>query len=272
MDDAVGAVEAEAAYAAMARTAGIEMAPVQVLRASSGEPFFVTDRFDRDGNVRLHMQTVAALLDVDFRSATLDYVDLLKLVRVMTRDQRAVEEMFRRMVFNIRMLNRDDHLKNHAFLMDRTGNWRLSPAYDLSFSRGLGGEHTLLIAGEGRRPGRVQIYAVAVNAGISPNRVGEIVDQMGVAVAGWGGVAMRNWSSFRRNWPGRLRRRWVGQGTGSIGDMGVVRLRNRGCSDPSPAGTHVTDVSTVSDLPNRWSSASIGTYLTGFSQVLERPS
>ena len=185
VDDALGAVEAEAAYALMARTAGIDMAPVQVLRATSGEPFFVTDRFDRDGGARLHMQTVAALLDVDFRSATLDYIELLKLVRVMTRDQRAVEEMFRRMVFNIRTLNRDDHLKNHAFLMDRSGTWRLAPAYDLSFSRGPGGEHTLLVAGEGRRPGRAQIAAVAAKAGIRPKRVGEIVAQVEAAVAGW---------------------------------------------------------------------------------------
>ena len=62
---------------------------------------------------------------------------------MLTRDQRAVEEMFRRMVFNIRALNRDDHLKNHAFLMDRTGSWTLAPAYDLSFSAGPVGEHTL---------------------------------------------------------------------------------------------------------------------------------
>lgn len=166
VSDAVGVIEAEAAYAAMARAIGIDMMPVQVLRATSGEPFFITDRFDRNGTARLHMQTVAALLDVDFRSATLDYVDLLKLVRVMTRDQRAVEEMFRRMVFNARVLNRDDHLKNHAFLMDQHGNWQLAPAYDLSFSRGPGGEHTLLVAGEGRRPGRAQIDAVAAKAGM----------------------------------------------------------------------------------------------------------
>jgi len=183
-DDA-GAVEAEAAYAAMARAAGITMAPVMVLRASSGEPFFVTDRFDRQGAERLHMQTVAALLDVDFRSATLDYIDLLKVVRAMTRDQRAVEEMFRRMVFNIRTLNRDDHMKNHAFLMDHTGRWKLAPAYDLSFSQGPGGEHTLLVAGEGRKPGQAQIDQVALKAGVKPKRAAEIVAQVDAAVADW---------------------------------------------------------------------------------------
>lgn len=189
LSDLVGAVEAEAAYAAMARTAGINMAPVQVLRATSGEPFFVTDRFDRSDAGRLHMQTVAALLDVDFRSATLDYTELLKVVRLMTRDQRAVEEMFRRMVFNARVLNRDDHLKNHAFLMDSTGAWQLAPAYDLSFSAGPGGEHTLLVGGEGRRPGRDHFEAVAVKAGIKPKRVAEIVGQVDSVVTTWTSVA-----------------------------------------------------------------------------------
>ncbi|MCA0423363.1 MAG: type II toxin-antitoxin system HipA family toxin [Proteobacteria bacterium] len=183
--DAPGAIEAEAAYAAMARAAGLTMAPVRVLRATSGEPFFVTDRFDWNGAGRRHMQTVAALLDVDFRSATLDYYELLKVVRVLTRDQRAVEEMFRRMVFNIRALNRDDHLKNHAFLMDRTGSWTLAPAYDLSFSAGLGGEHTLLVAGEGRRPGRAHIVQVAAKAGIRPKRAVEIVGEVDAALADW---------------------------------------------------------------------------------------
>lgn len=189
LTDEPGAIEAEAAYAAMARAAGITMAPVQVLRATSGEPFFVTDRFDRHGSRRLHMQTVAALLDVDFRTATLDYIELLKVVRAMTRDQRAVEEMFRRMVFNIRALNRDDHLKNHAFLMDREGKWTLAPAYDLSFSRGPGGEHTLLVAGEGRRPGRAKIEQVAERSGIKPRRAAEILGEVEAALKLWPRIA-----------------------------------------------------------------------------------
>ena len=99
---------------------------------------------------------VVSLYPHDFREATLDYAELLKITRVMTRDQRAVEQMFTRMVFNARAMNRDDHLKNYAFLMDPTGTWHLSPAYDVSFSSGPAGEHTLLIGGEGRHPGRAQ--------------------------------------------------------------------------------------------------------------------
>lgn len=85
----------------------------------------------------------------------------------------------------IRALNRDDHLKNHAFLMDRTGSWTLAPAYDLSFSAGPGGEHTLLVAGEGRRPGRAHIGQVAAKAGIRPSRAAEIVGEVDAAVADW---------------------------------------------------------------------------------------
>lgn len=134
---------------------------------------------------------MAALLETDFRTATLDYTELLKVIRVMTRDQRAVDQMFRRRVFNIRAMNRDDHLKNHAFLMDRTGTWTLAPAYDLSFSLGPGGEHTLLVAGEGRRPGRTQIDAVAAKAGIKPRSAGEIVDQVDAALSDWPARAER---------------------------------------------------------------------------------
>ncbi|MGL4279189.1 MAG: type II toxin-antitoxin system HipA family toxin, partial [Albidovulum sp.] len=183
--DPKGMVEAEAAYARMARAAGVEMTGVRIMRAANSEPFFVTDRFDRIGGRRLHMQTVAALLDVDFREATLDYAELLKITRVMTRDQRAVEQMFIRMVFNARAMNRDDHLKNHAFLMDATGSWHLSPAYDVSFSLGPGGEHTLLIAGEGRRPGRTQFLDVAKSAGIKPHRASEIITGVDDAVSTW---------------------------------------------------------------------------------------
>ncbi len=189
MTDEVGAVEAEAAYAEMAKAAGVAMTSVEMLRAASGEPFFATERFDRDGSGRIHMQTAAALLDVDFRTTTLDYAELLKIVRFMTCDQRAVEEMFRRMAFNVRALNRDDHLKNHAFLMHRNGVWRLAPAYDLSFSHGPGGEHSLLVGGEGRRLGRGNFDFVAEKVGVKPRRAAEIVEEVDAAIREWPRIA-----------------------------------------------------------------------------------
>lgn len=150
------------------------MMPTGLIHACSGDAFFLTDHFDRVDGRRLHVQTVAALLDVDFCSATVDYAELLKLVRVLTRDQRAVEQMARRMVFNIRAQNREDHLKNFAFIMSPDRAWRLAPAYYLSFSSGPGGEHTLTVAGEGRHPGAAQIRAVCVQSGIKRARIAEI--------------------------------------------------------------------------------------------------
>ena len=185
LQDPVGTVEVEAAYAMMARAAGIEMSWTGVLRATSGEPFFATERFDRPDGRRLHMQTFAALFGVDFREAYLDYKELLRLTRFMTRDARAVEQIYRRMVFNARTRNRDDHLKNHAFLMDAAGSWRLAPAYDVTYSSGPGGEHTLTIADEGRRPGREAFAAVARESGISARRAAEIVDEVDGAAANW---------------------------------------------------------------------------------------
>lgn len=82
---------------------------------------------------------------------------LHKLTRLMTRDSTQVLQMFRLMVFNVLTRNRDDHAKNHAFLMGASGEWRLSPDYDLTYSSGPGGEHSADIAGEGRAPAR-RIY------------------------------------------------------------------------------------------------------------------
>lgn len=81
----------------------------------------------------------------DLRSATLDYTELLRVVRLLPRDQYAVEEMFRQMVFNFRSMTPDDHLKNNKFLMDRSEAWKLAPVDDLSFSSGPGGEHAVLV-------------------------------------------------------------------------------------------------------------------------------
>ena len=184
-NDPDGAVEAELAYAAMARAAGIEMRETRLLRAASGEAYFATDRFDRAGAERLHMQTIAALLEADFRTTTLDYAEMIKAVRLITRDLGAVEQMFRRMVFNIRALNRDDHLKNHALLMTPQGVWQLAPAYDLSYSLGPGGEHSLLVGGEGRAPGRAAIGRVAASAGLKSARVQAILNEVDGVLADW---------------------------------------------------------------------------------------
>lgn len=183
--DSPTAIEEEEAYATMARAAGIAMPWTRVLRSRRGDPFLAVERFDRSGAGRVHMHTAAGLLDVDFRQLSIDYENLLKLVRWTTRHAGDQDEMFRRMTFNVLAHNRDDHLKNHAFLMDAGGSWRLSPAYDLSFSDGPGGEHHLAIAGEGRRPGRAHVEAVGRRLGMKPAAIDAVIEPVRAALADW---------------------------------------------------------------------------------------
>lgn len=182
--DPPGSIEAELAYGAAMRAAGVATSAMSRI-AGSRDSFFVTDRFDRDGARRRHMATVAGLLDCGMAHGLVDYVDLVKLAKRVCADASAVEEVFRRMVFNVRALNRDDHVRNHAFLMDETGSWTLAPAYDVSFSAGPGGEHSLAVAGEGRRPGRGAFAEIARVAGLRPRTRDAVIDAVDAALADW---------------------------------------------------------------------------------------
>ena len=93
--------------------------------------------------------------------------------------------MFRRMTFNLLTRNRDDHLMNHAFLMDPEGGWRLSPAYDVSFYDGPGGAHHLAITGEGRRPDQKHLEAIGRTLGMKPAAIAALVDPVRAAIADW---------------------------------------------------------------------------------------
>jgi len=183
--DPASAAREEMAYVEMARAAGIDMSDSRLLGTGSGEGLFATRRFDRPGGRRLHMHTVAGILNADFTAPVVDCETLLKLVHFMTNHRGDVEEMFRRMAFNVLTHNRDDHIKNHAFLMDHLGTWRLSPAYDLSFSDGPGGEHHLSVNGNGRNPTRQNLVSVGEGAGIRKRRVREIIEQVRHAAHRW---------------------------------------------------------------------------------------
>ena len=179
----VGAVEH--AYAAMAREAGVDMPPTMLFPAKKGPGFFGAMRFDREHNQRVHTHTACGLLNASHVHPSLGYSDLLKATRSLVRHQAAVEQMFVRMVFNVLAFNRDDHTKNHSFLMRPDGTWRPSPAYDVTFSMGHGGEHALDVAGEGRNPGLEHILRVADEVGIGRAKANEIVDRVRPAVARW---------------------------------------------------------------------------------------
>lgn len=166
----------EAAYASMAHAAGVDMSETKLLFKGSGRGYFATRRFDRSGGSRLHVASVAGMLDTDWEVPTLDYDTLLKVTMAVTRRHPDVEKIFGRMVFNIIAHNRDDHAKQHAFLMDAAGTWRLAPAFDLTFSRGPSGEHYLAVNGKGANISLDDIMALGKRHGISKKRITEIVE------------------------------------------------------------------------------------------------
>lgn len=191
--DDPGAGAVENAYAEMARRAGIDMPPTRLFETNSGDRYFGVQRFDRDNsegnNRRFHMHTFGNLIHADFRVPSCDYRQLLEVTRVLTRNHQDVVECFRRMVFNVASHNRDDHVKNFAFQMDESGEWRLAPAYDLTYSEGPGGEHTMTVAGEGRTPGRRQVMELAESAGLEVREAEAVVEEVLDGVEAWNGCA-----------------------------------------------------------------------------------
>lgn len=139
--------ELEMAYYKMAMAAGINMMPCKIIEVE-GQKHFITHRFDRDEERKLHMQTLAALYpDAD------SYEKLLMVCRKMRLPESTQDEVFRRMVFNILANNTDDHNKNFSFLMDESGQWQLSPAYDMPYIFNVGGflpekMHCLMMQGK----------------------------------------------------------------------------------------------------------------------------
>jgi serine/threonine-protein kinase HipA len=119
----------------MARDCGIEISECRLFE-ENGRRHFMTRRFDRlAGGEKLHMQSLCALAHYDFNMAgAYTYEQALLVMRQLGLAMAAIEEQFRRMVFNIVARNQDDHVKNIAFLMDKSGKWSLAPAFDVTYS------------------------------------------------------------------------------------------------------------------------------------------
>jgi serine/threonine-protein kinase HipA len=180
----------EEAYARMARAAGITMAKSLLLPAQQGPGYFTTRRFDRPApGRRLHMISLAGALEARADMPSIDYDVFLRATMAITRHAADVEEAFRRMVFNILAHNRDDHTRQHSFLQDETGEWRLAPAYDLTFSNGPGGEHYLAIEGDGRAPTRAHVTRLGRRHGLSDRTTAAIIDQVQASLSDWSEIA-----------------------------------------------------------------------------------
>ena len=179
----------EYVYALMAKEAGITLPEVHLFPANHGAGYFAIKRFDRNNDKRYHMHTAGGLLHSDFRTPSLDYEDLIALTAMLTRDIQEVEKMVQLAVFNVLAHNRDDHAKNFSFLMDSFGEWKLSPAYDLTFSSGPNGEQSTTIMGEGRKPTHAHLIKLGTEAKISKDRMNEIIEHTQAALAQWNALA-----------------------------------------------------------------------------------
>lgn len=176
----------EEAYACMADAAGLKLAPHKLLPAKQGPGYFATKRFDRPGGgARLHMLSLTGAIEAPMIAGAVSYDTLLRATQAITRNAADVARAFRRMVFNVLSHNRDDHARQHAFLMDENGAWSLSPDYDLTYAAGPGGEHYLDIEGEGAKPTRKHIDALGVKHGLGAKELQLMVEEVAAAVGDW---------------------------------------------------------------------------------------
>ena len=143
--------ELEYRYMSLAKKFGIQIPDIELVTSNSGNKYFLIKRFDRQKDKRIHMISVAGLLECNFRTPCLDYDDLIKLTRALTQNEDDVIEMFRRMAFNVLADNQDDHAKNFSFLYDADVRlYRLAPAYDITPEKTYYGEHTTSVNGKGK--------------------------------------------------------------------------------------------------------------------------
>ncbi len=147
-------------YALCARKCGLIVPEVKLFDSTYGDGYFAVQRFDREGGRRIHMASVSALLETSHRIPNLDYDILMQLTMILTKSYKEIEKMYRLMCFNVFAHNRDDHSRNFTFIC-RDGEWELSPAYDLTYSNSIGGEHATTVHGNGRNPGLKDLLAVA---------------------------------------------------------------------------------------------------------------
>ena len=183
-NDPLSAGELEYRYSLAAKAAGINMPETHLFPLKSGEGCFGVRRFDRNEHGKVHVHTACGLLHASHRLSTLDYENLLRLTYVLTRNHADVEEMVRRMVFNVKCGNRDDHSKNFSFLLTAKYQWHLAPAYDLTPSTGLNGEHTAMVNGKGRDITDADLVATAATCGVPQNKVMQMIHEVENAVAG----------------------------------------------------------------------------------------
>lgn len=190
LEDPTGYGAVEYAYYLMASAAGIDMNECQLLE-EHGRRHFMTKRFDRhDDGEKLHMQSLCGMAHFDFNNpGAHSYEQAIAAMRDLNLPVNAIEQQFRRMAFNIIARNQDDHVKNIAFLMNKAGDWSLSPAFDMTYSFNPSGKwtsmHQMSMNGKRDHFAMEDFRACARNAILKRGRADAIVDEVRSAVLRW---------------------------------------------------------------------------------------
>lgn len=170
----VGQIEYDVSI--MAKKCSIEMAETRLFHGK----YFGARRFDIEGGKHFHVHSASGLLYVSHRLPSLDYSGLMKATLALTHSMNEAAKLFRLMVFNVLIGNKDDHAKNFSFIY-RNNAWSVSPAYDLLPSTGLGGQHTTTVNGQGN-PTRKDCMEVARLTGFPKQMAAEIIDEIETGV------------------------------------------------------------------------------------------
>lgn len=185
----------EYAYYLMAVDAGIQMEECR-LYEENGRAHFMTRRFDRDKetHAKKHMQSLGAIGHFDFnQSGSCSYEEAVRVMRQLGIKYDEIRQFYRRMVFNVLAMNRDDHVKNISFMMDRTGRWTLSPAYDVTYAFNPGGEwtssHQMTINGKQKGIKKADLLQSAKHMGLGSAEAEKIIDEVGGSISLWNSFA-----------------------------------------------------------------------------------
>ncbi len=162
-------------YFECAKACGIDVPGTRLFDSKKTTGYFGIERFDRYNGNRIHVVTVSGLLESDFRVPALDYKDLIKLTKIITNGIDTYE-MYRRMCFNVFSHNLDDHTKNFSFLyLYDKKCWRLSPAYDLTYSNTYYGEHTTSVNGKGKNITEKDLLKVGIDNALNKSKCLKII-------------------------------------------------------------------------------------------------
>ena len=189
MEDYVEYTLIEYAYYKMAIAAGIQMNECRIYSENSNN-HFMTKRFDRVNGKKLHMQTLGALAHINYNEPGLcSYEQAAGYMRELNLSADEIEQFYRRMVFNVLAVNQDDHVKNVSFLMDKSGKWKLAPAYDITFSYDQNNKwlssHQMLINGKKDKISQEDLIITGKKMDISLPRIKAIISEVKDTVINW---------------------------------------------------------------------------------------